>query len=146
MRALAALVCLALSTEAAAQTPEQDSTGAMAVIGTFHRALQQGDTATVMRLMTPYAVFIDEGQIRDWYELKGKEIAGKARWVIATKRTIKRARLRVISPVAWYYSEADLESKDRPDLFQGITAESIVLTRLGTSWYIEEIHWSLKGS
>ena len=138
-RVLPLIVSLCLVTPAAAQLRAGDSLAVTAVVRRYHAALEAGDTAAAKSMLAPGARVLERGSVR---RLEGETLRGQIRVAQAMSRTKTAMAARVLGWAAYVYSTSDVEARSRPDLFSGVEVESVVLSRLGDTWFIEIVHTS----
>ena len=119
-----------------------DSTAVTDVIRAFHERLAAGDSAGVLRLLTPEVMILEGGAIETLDEYRSHHLAND----IAASRSLAGEReirlLTVNGDAAWVTSSSRMRGAAQaraPDL-EG--AELIVLTRQQGEWRIAAIHWS----
>lgn len=123
-----------------AQLHPGDSVAVIETVRRFHAALEAGDTAALLGMLAPGAVVLKRGETAP---LRGPTLEAEIRWTRAMARTIVGRTARVLGWGAYVYTTAKVEAKANPTLIQGTEVESIVLSRLGRTWFIELIHSSL---
>lgn len=150
-----ALVLLGLTSSVAAGAQSRaaeilrrisDSSAVVQVIERFHQALATDDTATVFRVLAASAVYIDKDEVLTVADLRGDRMAGKGRWERVIERRKGPIHVRVSGDMAWAYWVWRIQARAQPELISGSEAETIVLTRVGTTWLIAAIHNSVGSS
>ena len=136
--ALAALLAsLPACTPAPAPPREADVT---AVVEAFYGGVTAGDTAAVMQLIAPDAVFVESGKIETRAEYEANHLPAD----IDFERQVKAQRgpLRVTfdgRDTAWVISRAEYD-EGNPEKY--INTQLMVLTRDTGEWRIRTISWS----
>ncbi|NOT08407.1 MAG: hypothetical protein HOP28_09400 [Gemmatimonadales bacterium] len=139
-RLLPLLLCAAITARASAQLHPEDSLAVVQTVTRFHAALEVGDTTVLRGMLAPGAVILKRGEVTP---LRGDGLQAEIRWARAVKRGPAQITARVLGWGAFVYSSASVEAKANPALIQGTEVESVVLSRLGRTWFIELIHTSL---
>lgn len=140
MRAILSFVLwLGLTTPVAAQLRTGDSLAVTSLVRRYHAALEAGDTTALKSMLFPGARVLERGSVR---RLEGETLRGQIRVAQAMSRTKTMMAARVLGWAAYVYSSSDVEARSRPDLFSGYEVESVVLSRLGDTWFIELVHTS----
>ena len=143
---VAALVALAgTSLSAQAHDPSHhptDSSDAVGVLHRFHAALEKGDSAAALALLTPDVTILESGSIETLAEYRSHHLAADIAFAkaVPSKRTI--VSVNVVGGAAWVASTSITHGQngDRPVNSAG--AELIVLKKVGADWKISAIHWS----
>ena len=142
--AAACLTLAALSVSSA--TPSQDvlrsdSTAIVATVEAFHRALNTGDAAGALALLTPDAVILESGDLETRAEYAAHHLAADIEFSRAVASQRVTTRVYQDGEVAWVASgDHQPQLRDRPVASQG--AELLILSRTGAGWRIRAIHWS----
>ena len=133
----ALLASLPACTPAPAPPREADVT---AVVEAFYGGVTAGDTAAVMQLIAPDAVFVESGKIETRAEYEANHLPAD----IDFERQVKAQRgpLRVTfdgRDTAWVISRAEYD-EGNPEKY--INTQLMVLTRDTGEWRIRTISWS----
>jgi hypothetical protein len=142
-RFLPLLLCTAMTTPVTAQLHPEDSLAVIQTVARFHAALESGDTLALRGLLAPGAVVLKRGEAT---RLQGDALQAEIRWARAITRGPTQVVARVLGWGAFVYSAARVEAKANPAAIQGTEVESVVLSRLGRTWFIELVHSSLGSS
>lgn len=142
-RLLALLTPLLVATPAAAQLNLGDTKAVTDLVAKYHAALEAGDTTAVKAMLAPGAIVISRGEV---HTFGMAQILGNVRWERAIKRDSVQRTARVTSWSAYVITMSKIASRSNPELLSGTEAESIVLTRLMQTWFIEVVHTSLGSS
>jgi ketosteroid isomerase-like protein len=130
---------------AAGPSAQSDSAAVIAVIERFHRALQEGDSATVLQLLAPDVRILEAGNI----ETKEQYRSGHLRADINASRSAQSERtvLQVIvrGDAAFVTSRSVTRREAGGQTRESQGAESMVLIRSAEGWLISAIHWSSRG-
>ena len=136
--ALAALLAsLPACTPAPAPPREADVT---AVVEAFYGGVTAGDTAAVMKLIAPDAVFVESGKIETRAEYEANHLPADIEF--ESKIKAKRGPLRITfdgRDTAWVISTAEYD-EGNPEKY--INTQLMVLTRDTGAWQIRSISWS----
>lgn|GEM_PF-3670031 len=139
-RALPVLLCVTIAAPVAAQLRPADSLAVVQTVARFHAALESGDTLALRGLLAPGAVVLKRGEAS---RLQGDALQAEIRWARAITRRPIQVTVRVLGWAAFVYSAAQVEASANPAAIQGTEVESVVLSRLGQTWFIDLVHSSL---
>ena len=113
----------------------------VSVVNAFYGGISAGDTAAVMRLIAPEAVFVESGKIETRDEYEKNHLPADIEFESQVKGT--RGPLRVTfhgNNTAWVISRAEYD-EGNPEKY--IITQLMVLTRDdSTDWRIRTISWS----
>jgi ketosteroid isomerase-like protein len=144
--ALLVLVPLALSAQDASPEPSRtaasDSAAVVAVVDRFHAALEAGDSATALALLTDDAIILESGGVETKEEYRGHHLPSDIAFAQAVPREAGPQRVVLREDVAWTTSTSIVRGtfRERPVNSRG--AELMVLVRTPEGWRISAIHWS----
>ncbi len=134
LRFLSLVLCVAITAPASAQLHPEDSLAVVQTVARFR------DTTALFGMLARGAVILKRGEATP---LSGEGLQAEIRWARATTRGPAKVTARVFGWGAYVYSSTTVEAKANADLIRGIEVESVVLSRLGRTWFIELIHSSL---
>ncbi len=134
------LLCATIAGPVTAQLRPADSLAVVQTVARFHAALESGDTLVLRGLLAPAAVVLKRGEAS---RLQGEGLQAEIRWARAITRRTTQVTARVLGWAAYVYTAAQVEAKANPAALQGTEVESVVLSRLGQTWFIELVHSSL---
>lgn len=145
------LAVLALSLTAALAAPafaqgatpaSADSAAVVATVNRLHDALEAGDSAAVLALLTDDVAILESGGIESRTEYRGHHLPADIEFARAIRAERKVHAVAVSGDAAWVSSTSSTrgEFKGRPVSSAG--AELIVLRRVAGTWRIAAIHWS----
>ena len=142
-----ALLATAVLTGAAvpsvsAQVPTADSAVVAGVVADFHRALAEGDSAAVERLLAPAAVVLESGGIETRSEYLGHHLPADIAFARAVRSERGPVGVRVHGDVAWATSTSTTSGDFNGRAINSAGAELMVLVRAPGGWRISAIHWS----
>jgi ketosteroid isomerase-like protein len=125
----------------AAQTAA-DSAAVATVVHAFHGALERGDSATALGLLTEDATILESGGVETKEEYRSHHLPSDIAFARAVPRESGPLRIVLRDDVAWASSTSTMEGtyRERPVNSQG--AELMVLVRTAEGWRIAAIHWS----
>ena len=138
--ALAALLAsLPACTPAPAPPREADVT---AVVEAFYGGVTAGDTAAVMKLIAPDAVFVESGKIETRAEYEANHLPAD----IAFEKQVngKRGPMRtsIQGDAAWVIAATEFDGTFDGGPVSFVSTQLAVLTRTEGNWRIRSIHWS----
>ena len=108
----------------------------------FHEALAAGEPDRVMSLLSPDALIVEGGAVQTRDEYQREHLADDIAYARAVPSTPRDVVIRQEGDVAWVTSTFHLtgEFHDRP--VDDLAAETMVLKKIPTGWWIRTIHWS----
>ncbi len=131
-----------MAPSAAEPAGTKDSAAVDSLVGAFYHALEEGDSATLLQLLTPDAVILESGQLRTLNEYRTEHLPADVARSRARKATRAARRISVRGNLA--YSTGTSTSTGQIDgrPINSAGAELIVATRSGSGWRISAVHWS----
>jgi len=143
---LVAHVFLAAPPVSAQQGPARDSVEVVAVRTSFQQALATGDTAAVMRLLSPDVRILESGGSQTRAEYRAEHLASDIAYAKAVPSVATATRVVVHGDVAWISATSTATGQFNGRPVNSLGAELMVLRRVagadGRQWVIEAIHWS----
>ncbi|HMI41528.1 MAG TPA: nuclear transport factor 2 family protein [Sphingomicrobium sp.] len=131
----------AVSTAASALS--QSARGAAAVVDAFHAALRKGDTRSAAAMLAGNALIFEGGGVeRSKAEYASHHLVADAEYTKAVPAVLTRRAGDAIGTVAWIASEGRTTGTFRGKAVDRVTAETMILRRIGHDWKIVHIHWS----
>lgn len=121
---------------------ESDSAVVAAVVERYHRALESGDSAAALALLTSDAVILESGGIETREEYRSHHLPADIAFARAVKSARSPIRVVVRGDVAWAMSTSTAQGEFRGRPINSADAELMVLTRTTEGWKINAIHWS----
>jgi ketosteroid isomerase-like protein len=122
---------------------EATARGAAATVDAFHAALRRGNTAAAAALLADNALIFEAGGVeRSKAEYAAHHLAADAAFTQAVASVVIRRAGDAAGNVAWIASEGRTTGTYKGQAVDRITAETMVLRRIGRSWKIVHIHWS----
>ena len=125
-----------------AQTASADSVAVVAAVQSFHSALAEGDSATVLDLLSADARIVEGGGIETRAEYRSGHMRGDMRFASAVSREVGSILVVVLGDVAWATSTNVTQGEARGRNIDSRGAELMVLTREADGWKIRAVHWS----
>ena len=114
-----------------------------AVVDRFHDALRRGDTATAAAQMANEALIFEAGGVeRSKQEYAAHHLGADAAFSKAVPSKITQRSGAAFGNLAWIASEGRTTGTFNGKAVDRITAETMVLKRVGGAWKIIHIHWS----
>jgi ketosteroid isomerase-like protein len=128
----------------APETPpaSSDSAAVAGIVHRFHTALEAGDSATALDLLTEDAIILENGGVETKQEYRSHHLPSDIEFARAVRREAGPIRVVVRGDIAWATSTSTVRGiyRDREVNSQG--AELVVLERTPGGWRISAIHWS----
>ena len=119
-----------------------DSADVAATIARFHAALAEGDSVAAMALLAPDVVILEAGGIETRDDYRSHHLPGDMAFARAIKGERGPVSVTVRGDVAWASSTSTTVGDYRGRAINSAGAELMVLTRNGSGWRINAIHWS----
>jgi ketosteroid isomerase-like protein len=145
MRKTTLLVLVALVAFASAtfsQTSNTDRASVEAAIRGYHEALKSGDTAQLVKLLAVDVVILESGSRESRDEYLSHHLQRDIEFAKAVPEKRGELSMRVVGDVAWVSSIATRSGTFRGRSINLATAELAVLSKNGSEWTIQSIHWS----
>lgn len=112
-------------------------------VDAFHAALRRGDTAAAAALLANDALIFEAGGVeRSKAEYASHHLAADAAFSQAVPATVTRRSGNAAASIAWIASEGRTTGTYSGKAIDRVTAETMVLRRIGKQWKIVHIHWS----
>ena len=121
---------------------QPDSAAVASVVDQYHQALTAGDTATVLRLLSPDAIILESGGVETRSEYLSHHLPGDIAFAQAVPRERGPIQVRISGSTAWATSTSTTVGEYRGRSINSQGAELMVLTREQGEWRIRAIHWS----
>ena len=116
---------------------------AAAVVDAFHAALRRGNTAAALALLANDALIFEAGGAeRSKAEYAAHHLGADAEFTKAVPSRLTRRAGGTNGNLAWIASEGRTTGTFRGKPVDRVTAETVVLRRVGGAWKIAHIHWS----
>lgn len=119
-----------------------DSAAVVATVDAYHRALAEGDSVAVARLLAEDVVILEEGRAETRAQYLGGHLRGDIAFARAVPRERSEIRVLVGGDVAWATSTSVSRGEYRERQINSAGAELMVLRRAARGWEIVAIHWS----
>lgn len=131
-----------MADQTAASVPES-ARAAAAVVDAFHAALRRGDTNAALSYLAESALIYEAGGVeRGKQEYASHHLGADAAFARAVPGKITRRAGDTAGNVAWLATEGRTTGTYKGKAVDRVTAETMVLRRLGRAWKIVHIHWS----
>jgi ketosteroid isomerase-like protein len=127
---------------ASASPAARDSADVARVIGSFHAALERGDSAAALALLAPDVTVLESGGVESLAEYRGHHLPADIEYARAVPSVRGPVRVTVRGDVAWAASTSDTKGTFKGRAVDSAGAELMVLTRTAAGWRISAIHWS----
>lgn len=148
---LGSLIALATPAWAHGPTPAAQQSSALpasarsaaATVDAFHAALRRGDTKAASALLAANALIFEAGGVeRSKAEYAAHHLAADAAFSQTVPSTVTRRAGDSDGTIAWIASEGRIAGSYKGTAVDRVTAETMVLRRVGRAWKIVHIHWS----
>ena len=117
--------------------------GAASTVDAFHAALRRGDTRAASAMLASDVLIFEGGGVeRTKAEYEAHHLAADAAFTQAVPAVLTRRTGHALGPVAWIASEGRTTGTYKGKSIDRVTAETMVLRRVGREWKIVHIHWS----
>jgi ketosteroid isomerase-like protein len=119
-----------------------DSAQVVAAVHAFHAALESGDSAKALSLLTSDVVILESGSLETLAEYRAHHLPADINFAksVPAKRTVMK--VSVAGSSAWVASTSVSEGQSNGRTVNSAGAELVVLTQVGDTWKISAIHWS----
>lgn len=132
---------VAKTQQASALSPS--ARGAASTVDSFHAALRRGDTRSASAMLASDVLIFEGGGVeRTKAEYEAHHLAADAAFTQAVPSVLTRRAGHAIGPMAWIASEGRTTGTYKGKPIDRVTAETMVLRRIGRGWKIVHIHWS----
>jgi ketosteroid isomerase-like protein len=121
---------------------DADSASVAAVVGRYHRALSDGDSAVALSLLANDATILESGDIETRDEYRSHHLPADIEFARAVPSVRGPVRVVVHRDAAWAISTSRTQGSYSGRVIDSQGAELMVLTREGSGWKIRAIHWS----
>ena len=116
---------------------------AAATVDAFHAALRRGDTKAAAAMLGDHALIFEGGGVeRSKAEYAAHHLGADAEFSRAVPSQVTRRAGDSDGAIAWIASEGRTSGTFNGRAMDRVTAETMVLHRIGRSWKIVHIHWS----
>ena len=131
---------------AKAATPgsiSHNAMGAAATVNAFHSALRRGDTQAAAALLANDVLIFEGGGVeRSKAEYESHHLGADAEYSKAVPSVLTRRSGEANGAMAWIASVGRTTGTYNGKPVDRLTAETLVLRRIGRGWKIVQIHWS----
>ena len=128
---------------AAAGTLAPSARSAAATVDAFHSALRRGDTQAASALLANEVLIFEGGGVeRSRAEYQSHHLGADAAFSKAVPSVLARRSGEASGAMAWIASEGRTTGTYNGKPVDRLTAETMVLRRVGREWKIVQIHWS----
>jgi len=129
------------SIQAGALSPS--ARGAAATVDAFHSALRRGDTRSALAMLASDVLIFEGGGVeRTKAEYEAHHLAADAAFTQAVPSVLTRRAGQALGLTAWIASEGGTTGTYKGKPIDRVTAETMILRRVGGDWKIVHIHWS----
>ena len=116
---------------------------AAVIVDRFHAALRRGDTRGALLLLADDVLIFEAGGVeRSKAEYRAHHLAADAEFSGSVPSVVTRRTGGSNGAVAWIATEGTVKGNFRGKSVDRVTAETMVLKRVGGAWRITHIHWS----
>jgi len=122
---------------------QQPPATAPGTVDAFHRALQQGDSATALSLLAADVVVFESGsQQMSREEYRSHHLGADMAYESATRTEVLARRSGEAGDVAWVLSQTRTTGTFRGREVDRTGVETMLLRRTAQGWRIVHVHWS----
>lgn len=116
---------------------------AAATVDAFHSALRRGDARGATALLASDVLIFESGGVeRSRAEYESHHLGADAEFSKAVPSVLTRRSGEAHGAMAWIASEGRITGTYNGKPVDRLTAETMVLRRVGKAWKIVQIHWS----
>ena len=119
-----------------------DSADVAALVSRFHRALETGDSVTVVSLLADDATIMEGGAVETVADYRAHHLSADIAFAAATQATRSAQRVTVRGDLAYSTARTVTTGTFRNRAVDTASAELMVASRTGNGWRISAIHWS----
>jgi ketosteroid isomerase-like protein len=119
-----------------------DSLAVDSVVGAFHRALAEGDSAAALALLAPDVTIQESGEAESKEEYQKSHLSGDIEFARSVKTERSPRRVSIREHTAWVTSSSTTVGTFHGRAIDSLGEELMVLAREKMSWRIVAIHWS----
>lgn len=117
--------------------------GPASIVDAFHAALHKGDTKSAAALLADDALIFEAGGVeRTKAEYASHHLGADAAFSKVVTSVVTGRAGYSDGTLAWIASEGRTTGTYKGQVLDQITAETMMLRRIGRSWKIVHIHWS----
>ena len=128
---------------AATGTLAPSARSAAATVDAFHSALRRGETQVAAALLANDILIFEGGGVeRSRAEYESHHLGADAAFSKAVPSVLTRRSGEAHGAMAWIASEGRTTGTYKAKPIDRLTAETMVLRRVGRGWKIVQIHWS----
>jgi len=116
-------------------------------VDAFHTALRRGDIRSAAAFLADEALIFEEGGAeRSKAEYAAHHLPADAAFSQVVASTVTRRVGGSNGSIAWIASEGRMTGTYKGKTIDRVTAETMLLRRVGRDWRIVHIHWSSGGA
>lgn len=119
-----------------------DSTAVAAVVGRYHGALSDGDSAVALSLLANDAMVLESGDVETRVEYRSHHLPADIAFARAVPSVHGPVRVVMHGDAGWAISTSKTQGAYRGRAIDSQGAELMVVTREREGWKIRAIHWS----
>ena len=119
-----------------------DSAAITKVVSAFHAGLKSGDSAAVMQLIAPDALFFEAGGVETRDEYEKHHLPADIEFEKVVTSTRSPIRVVVNGQSAWASSTSEFTGTFKGRAVDSLGAELMVLSHEPAGWRIRAVHWS----
>ncbi len=119
-----------------------DSAAVLAAVSGYHSALERGDSAKAIGLLTNDAIILESGDVESRAEYRSHHLSSDMKFAQAIRDTRVIRRVTVVGDAAWVASSSTTKGEFSGRPIDSMGAELMVLVRTKAGWKISAIHWS----
>lgn len=121
---------------------QNDSVSVAQTVRAFHEFMAEGDSASVLGLLSADVVILESGNVEDRDHYRSGHFLADMRFARAVNQQRSDIRVVVTGDAAWATSTASMTGEYRGQSVNSTSAELMVLSRVDGQWKIRAIHWS----
>lgn len=121
-----------------------DSSHVADAVNRYHHALETGDSAAALALLTDDAVILESGGMETRAEYRSHHLPSDIAFARAVRSVRGPVKVTVKGDVAWASSTSTSQGEFNGRAINSAGAELMVLVRTAAGWKIAAIHWSAR--
>lgn len=119
-----------------------DSIAVARVVRNFHQALETGDSAKALSLLSTDAVILESGSVESRSEYRSHHLPEDIKFARAVPSKRGELVIRIAGSAAWTAATSIAQGEFNGRAINSAGAESMVLSNSPGGWKIRQIHWS----
>lgn len=119
-----------------------DSAQVATLVGSFHAALERGDSTAALALLSPDVAIVESGDVETLADYRAHHLPADIAFARAIKASRQPRGVTVVGDVAYSVATSTTKGTYKDRAVDTLGAELIVARRVDGTWKIAAIHWS----